>query len=295
MDYYQVLGVSRNATEKEIKSAFRRLAKQYHPDANPNDPTAEERFKQINQAYETLADPTKRQLYDQFGPDYEKYAAAGYRPGQGNPFGNQGGNQRVNVEFDNGAFADLFESFFGGFGRKAHKPDSTPGRDIEQRVVITLREAYDGTMRYISKSGQRKKVKIPPGADTGTKIRIAGEGEPPMMSGGTPGDLYLIVEVEPDPTFERDGDDLIVDVKVDAFTAMLGGDVEVPTMTRPVRLKLPAGTQSGQKLRISGKGMPRRKGDGYGDLYARIQITVPKSLTPQQRDMVEQLRRSLQE
>lgn len=293
MDYYQTLGVNRNATEKEIKSAFRKLAKQYHPDANPNDPAAEERFKQINQAYETLNDPNKRQMYDQFGADYEKYQAAGYKPGDGNPFGGNGGYQRVNVDYDNGGFGDLFESLFGGFGRKSRTPDAMPGRDIEQNITITLQEAYEGTMRYISKSGKRAKVKIPPGADTGTKIRIAGEGEPSMMGGGASGDLYLIVEVEPDPNFERDGDDLTVDVKVDAFTAMLGGEAEVSTMSRPVKLKIPAGTQSGQKFRISNKGMPRRKGDGHGDLYARVQITVPKNLTADQKRLVEELRQTI--
>ena len=167
-----------------------------------------------------------------------------------------------------------------------------PGRDLEHEVGITLREAYEGTTRYVTKGDRRLKVNIPAGADNGTKVRLTGEGEPGQ---GGPGDLYLIVRVDADPQFEREGDNLYVDVEVDMFTAMLGGDIRVPTLARAVKVKIPPGTQSGQKLRVSGKGMPRlRTKDQYGDLFARVMITVPRNLTTIQRELVEQLRSSLE-
>jgi len=297
-DYYDVLGVSKTADEKEIKRAFRNLAKQYHPDANPDNPNAAEKFKEINEAYEVLSDAEKRQQYDRFGPNFQQY---NNMRGGGNPYGN------VNVDFGDSPFGDLFETFFGGasrgrrgstntrfeYGPFGGTPASTQGQNIEHPITITLREAYEGTTRHITRDGQRVKVNIPAGAATGTKVRLAGQGEQ-GMGGGKPGDLYLVVEVQPDPTFERDGDDLYVDVKVDAFTAMLGGEAEVATMERPLRVTIPAGTQSGKKLRLAGKGMPRLKHKAQkGDLYARIVITVPTDLTDEQRVLVQQLRDSL--
>lgn len=296
-DFYQTLGVSRDASEKDIKQAYRRLAKRYHPDANKDDPRAEEQFKEVNTAYETLSDPEKRRLYDQFGPDYARYQAAGYNgsAGAGSPFGGMGGVNYTTTDFSGTPFEDIFESIFGGmggFGRTRGEPEAAPtkGRDITQEVTITLREAYDGTQLYINKGQRRAKVNIPPGADTGTKVRVAGEGEPGT---GGPGDLFLVIQVEPDAQFERDGDDLMVNVTVDAFTAMLGGEVRVPTMGRDVKLKIPPGTDSGRRFRLTGKGMPRlRQKDSYGDLYAQIQIHVPHSLNAEQRELVERLRRS---
>lgn len=293
-DYYDVLGVSRSADDKELKKAYRKLAKQYHPDANPDNPDAADKFKEISRAYEVLSDPDKRRQYDQFGPGFEQYGGF-----NGNPYGGAGG---ANVDFGDSPFADVFESIFGGgFNRSArgssgtrfeYGPFRTQGRDIEHNITISLREAHDGATRLITKDGRRVSVTIPAGAATGTKVRLAGEGEP-GSGGGQNGDLYLIVTVEPDATFERDGDDLTVDVKVDVFTAMLGGSVEIPTMGRPVVAKVPAGMQSGRKLRLSGKGMPRLKQKGStGDLYARLLITVPETLTDEQRALVQQLRDS---
>ncbi|MFW5748318.1 MAG: DnaJ C-terminal domain-containing protein [Chloroflexota bacterium] len=305
-DYYKVLGVAKDASDKDIKKAFRRLAKQYHPDANPNDPQAETRFKEVNEAYETLSDSEKRKLYDRFGPDYARYQAAGVSPEDFARYGGAGagpgGRTYTNVDFDfagGGAagspFEDIFESIFGGFSRTRRGGEeavSPRGRDLTREVVITLREAYEGTVRYITRGDRRVKVSIPAGADTGTKVRLAGEGEPGVM-GGEPGDLYLVVKVEDDGPFRRDGDDLHVDINVDAFTAMLGGEVRVPTMVREVKLKVPPGTQSGQKLRLGGKGMPKLRQKGqHGDLFAQVQISVPRDLTPSQRKLVEQLKNS---
>jgi curved DNA-binding protein len=290
-DYYDVLGVKRNASEKEIKSAFRKLAKKHHPDANPNDPTAEAKFKEINEAYEVLSDKEKREMYDRFGTVNPQAA-----PQWG---GTTGG---TNVDF--GDLSDIFEGLFGGGGRGRGRTRTqtrtspfggdvgfrVDGEDLIQAAPISLREAYSGTTRLVTKGDRTLRANIPAGAMTGTKVRLAGEGSP-GMNGGKAGDLYLVVEVEPDPQFERNGNDLTTDVKVDMFTATLGGDVEVPTLARPVKLKIPAGTQSGRKYRIAGKGMPiLRQPDKYGDLYARILITVPTNLTPEQREAVEKLR-----
>lgn len=300
-DYYKTLGVNRGASDRDIKKAFRRLAKQYHPDANPDDPTAEAKFKEINEAYEVLGDETKRKQYDRFGADFARYQQAS---GPGGFNGQQGGYYGQRVDMDGGSFSDIFENLFGGFGGRARAGRAgaagesfagqvVDGQDLEHNITITLREAFEGTTRYITKGERRIKVNIPAGATNGTKVRLSGEGEPSMM-GGKPGDLFLVVTVEPDSQFERDGDDLTTEVRVDLFTAMLGGEVRVPTLARPVKLKIPAGTQSGRRFRITGKGMPKlRTVDEYGDLYARVLITVPETLTPQQREQVEALRRML--
>jgi curved DNA-binding protein len=295
-DYYQTLGVKKDATDKEIKQAFRKLAKKYHPDANPDDPTAEAKFKEINEAYEVLTDAEKRKMFDQFGTVNPQEAAY-----QRQPWGDGGGTYHTNTDFGDGDFSSIFDSIFGGgAGRGARTRTRTDdfgranGRDIEQEVSITLREAYSGTTRMISKGERRVKANVPAGVTTGTKVRLSGEGEP-GYGGGRAGDLFLVVQVEPDEQFERKGDDLHTEVRLDMFTALLGGEVEVPTLDRPVKLKVPPGTQSGRRFRLSGKGMPiMRKQGEFGDLYARTLITVPTNLTDEQKQLVNQLRDSLQ-
>ena len=276
-DYYDVLGVGKNASDNEIKRAFRKKAKQYHPDANPDDPKAEARFKELNQAYEVLGDTEKRAQYDRFGANYEQFANGNF---QGQPFSSED-------------MSSIFEQFFGrggtdGFGRSM----AMDGQNIETNTTISLREAYEGTERILTKGGRQLRVKIPQGATTGTKVRLAGEGQP-GANGGRAGNLIIIVEVSSDANFERKGDNLYTDIEVDMFTAILGGEVDVPTMTRPVKMKVPSGTQSGNRLRLSGKGMPKLKEkNAFGDLYARVMVTVPTELTPAQQEQVEQLRKS---
>lgn len=282
-DYYDVLGVSRGASEDEIKRAYRQKAKQYHPDANPNNPGAEARFKEINEAYEVLRDDDKRSAYNHFGANWQNYQD--FNGGQ-NPFGNAGA---AHVDM-----SDLFETLFNGQRRGFRVNAVRDGEDIEQNTHISLREAYEGARRVVTfQDGRGVPFKIPRGAATGAKVRLAGEGHP-GIGGGRAGDLYLVVHVAEDPQFKRQGDDLHVDVKVDVFTAMLGGEAEVPTMTRPVRVKIRAGAQSGQKLRLAGKGMPKlRHENAFGDLYARVMVTVPHPLNAAQIELAEALRESL--
>jgi len=316
-DYYEILGVGRDADEKEIKRAFRRLARQHHPDVNPSDPEAEERFKEINEAYEVLADPEKRGKYDQLRTDWSRWQQAGRRPGEydwgqwtaGAP-GTEG--QRVHVRYGTqedledlfgGAspFSDFFSQIFGGMGTGA-TPDgfeyqvrAQRGQDYEQEVEISLQEAYQGTTRLLQKDGRRLEVKIPPGARTGTRIRMSGEGGPGAASGEA-GDLHLRVRITPDSRFERRGDDLHVTIAVDLFTAMLGGEVHVPTLGGDVMLSIPAGTQNGRVFRLRGKGMPHlREPEEHGDLYATVNVRLPTELTPRQRELVEKLQHMSQE
>ena len=314
-DYYKILGVEKTASEKEIKSAFRKLARTHHPDVNPNDPQAEARFKEINEAHEVLSDPEKRAKYDQLGADWRRWQQAG-GPGDFNwgQWTAGPGGQRVHVQygtpedlqdlFGGGSpFSDFFTSIFGGVGggnprRRAggrpqgfeYQPQPQSGQDLEQEVDISLHEAYSGTTRLLNKDGRRLEVKIPAGAKSGTRVRVRGEGAPGMAGGGA-GDLYLRVKVADDPRFERKGDDLYTTAPVDLYTAILGGEVSVPTLSGSVSLRIPAGSQNGKTFRLRGQGMPRlRQPNERGDLYARLDVRLPTTLTDRQRELFEELR-----
>lgn len=312
-DYYKILGVDKNASEKEIKSAFRKLARKHHPDVNPNDPQAEARFKEINEAYEVLSDPEKRTKYDQLGSDWQRWQRAGGRPGDfdWSRWTAAPGGGRVHVRYGTPddledllgrgtPFSDFFNSIFrglgggasrtGGFGGFDYQPQAQRGQDLEHEVEISLAESYHGTSRLLTKDGRRLEVKIPPGAKTGTRVRVRGEGGG-GVAGGQARDLYLKVKVARDPRFERKGDDLHTTVQVDLYTVVLGGEVRVPTLTGDVNLKIPPGSQNGQVFRLRGKGMPKlRRNTQYGDLYARLDVRLPTKLTPKQRELFEQLR-----
>ena len=282
-DPYKVLGVSRNAGDDDIKKAFRRLAKRWHPDANPDKPEAEARFKEISVAYEILEDPEKRKLYDRYGHNFANIAGNG-SAGAGHAQG-----------FDDATLQDILEGLFGGGGRGPGPGRARPsrGQSVERPLAINLQEAWSGASRRIRHRGRSIDVSIPRGARDGTKVRLAGEGEPDPF-GGPPGDLFLIIEVLPHERFSRDGDNLEVEMPLDMFTALLGGEVEVPTLSGSVRLKVPPGTQSGRRFRLSGRGMPLLRGkDRFGDLLARVRITVPTRLNPDQRRLAEELRDSL--
>jgi len=287
-DYYKILGVSRNASDDEIRKAYRKLAKQYHPDFNPNDKQAEERFKEINEAYEVLSDKKKRSYYDRVGSDYSSWQRRG-NPGDFN-WGQYGGGfpggARVNVEdlgdmFGGGAFSDFFQTIFGGGGGRT-AARSQP-RGYQQDLEITFQEAYEGTTRLIESNGKQKRVRIPAGVRTGSKVRVAGAGPNGM-------DLYLIVNVQEDSRFERRGNDLHTTATVDVFTAILGGEADVETMSGTVKLNIPAGTQPEQVFRLAGRGVPHVKDKKEtGDLYVKLKVQIPKYLSSKQRELLEEV------
>ncbi len=307
-DYYAVLGVPRTASEKDIKTAYRRLARKHHPDVNPGDKKAEQAFKEISEAYAVLSDAEKRKKYDRWGPDWERIEQAqaaganvGGHPGAGRTYtwSGTGGPTAgsAGFDFEGEDIGSLFEQLFGsaGAGRQRVRVTARKGSDLEQPVEIMLEEAFNGTQRTFqiqdTQTGQLRgvEVKIPAGAYDGLRIRVAGKGNP--GSGGAPnGDLYLVVHVRPHPTFERQGDDLHVKVRTPLYTAVLGGEVTVPTLkgTR-LALKVPAESQNGTKIRLAGQGMPRVKGEGRGDLYAELAVDLPRSLTPRERELFEEL------
>jgi len=347
-DYYEILGVRRDASQEEIKKAYRKLVRQYHPDANPGNKEAEEKFKLINEAYEVLSDPQKKAQYDQFG-------FAGDVPPS------YGGESAWDFGGFGDLFGDLFGDFFGGFGPRREVRTPQRGLDLEMPLIVTLMEAAYGatkvvhipkwercascggsgaapgtspvrcslcggkgqvetrsktpfgefvTVRTCSSCGgagyvindpckdcggrgrtrvKRKiEVNIPPGADTGTRLRIRGEGEE-GKNGGPPGDLFLVIEVEEDPVFQRRGDDLHVTVDVPFPVAVLGGKVKVPTLEGEEELELSPGTQAGSIKKLRGLGMPRQRGSGRGDLIVHINIAVPRNLTDKQRALIEAL------
>lgn len=320
-DYYQTLGIAKGASDKEIKQAYRKLARKFHPDVNPGDKSAEGKFKEINEANEVLGDPDKRRKYDELGANWRMYEQAqrqGQGAGAGSPFGGgawninmgggPGGGYRTMTEEemhemfgDENPFSDFFNAFFGGGApggaREAARPRgrarTQKGRDIEHEVELTLEEAFHGATRRISiKQGGHARtvdVRIPAGVKDGSRVRAAGEGES-GANGGSSGDLYLRVRLRPHAVFEREGDDLRTKVAVPVTTAVLGGEANVPTISGSVRLKIPETTQNGQVFRLKGHGMPViGKTDQRGDLYAAAEIQLPRSLTKEQRQHWETL------
>lgn len=310
-DYYKILGVERGAKEADIKKAYRKLALKYHPDRNPGDKTAEEKFKEINEAYQVLSDEQKRARYDQLGQAYSSWQQSGGSPGNFNweqwytgNAGNAGGPGGVRVDVGNlddlfgGGFSDFFESIFGGLGRSGGAGTRTrrqgagvrnAPRTYEQPVTISFQEAYQGSQRMIQVDGRRLEVKIPAGSKTGTRVRVPGGG--PASPGGQANDLHLVIDVAPDNRFERRDNDLYTDALVDLYTAVLGGQVNVATPAGNVLLTIPPGTQSGQTFRLSGRGMPHlRSPKTFGDLYVRVKVTIPRQLSQEQRGLFEKLK-----
>jgi curved DNA-binding protein len=279
-DYYATLGVDRNASDKEIRSAYRRLARKHHPDVNPGDKSSEALFKEINAANDVLGDPEKRRRYDKYGDNWEHADEIERMQRQRGP---GGGSFRyttagpdLGADFD---ISDIFGGLFGGNGRRARRAEQPPP-PVEYAVEVTLDEAFNGTKRVIMVEGdhgetRRLEVTIPPGVDNGSRVRIAGEGR--VGFSGRRGDLYLVIGVKTSPHFERKGDDLYTDVEVPLSTPVLGGEVEVQGIEKKVALRLPAGTQNGQTFRLKGLGMPKlSQPDKHGDLLARVKVKLPK-------------------
>jgi len=304
-DYYETLGVSKNASDDEIRKAFRKLARQHHPDVNKDKTAAEEKFKQLNEAYEVLGDPEKRKKYDELGANWNQ--PGGFQPPPGwdaQPGGafHRYGDGGVEFEFGGTGFSDFFEAFFGGargrsgfggggFGRRTAGPER--GNDLEADIMVTLEEALHGSKRTVSlrRSNSNKvetyQVKIPRGVHEGQRIRLAGQGEA-GAGGGKSGDLFLRVRLARHPDFTIEGSDLIHEVRIEAPQAVLGGELQVPTLEGNARLKLPPGTQPGQRFRLRAHGLPTASGT-RGDLFVVPQIQIPKKLTDRERKLWEQL------
>ena len=285
-DLYTALGVARDAGQKEIKRAFRKLAREHHPDVNPGDAASERKFKQVNEAYEVLSDEKNRKAYDKYGREWKhaeefEKAGVGGRGGARTRHWNSGSGHRS-------GFDDVFGSMFGG-GR----PARMRGRDLDHRVDVTLEEAFHGSQRTLTLRDEqgrprRIEVKIPKGVKTDSRVRVAGEGYP-GAGGGPSGDLYLVVNVLPHAAFERRGDDLHTNIPVALTGAVLGTEVEVPTLSGTVALKIPPETQNGKSFRLRGKGMPRLKGGGAGDLYAKVVVQLPANLSERERALFQEL------
>jgi DnaJ-class molecular chaperone len=328
-DYYSTLGVAKTANAKELKQAFRKLARKYHPDVNPNDKTAEAKFKEINEAYEVLGDPEKRKKYDELGANWRAYEQAGAGAGQGfdpsqfggwnvhfgggSGGGSTGGYRTVTEDEmremfgDQNPFSDFFNTFFGGAmggsdepgrrGTRVRARGPRKGRDVEQELELPLEDSYTGTMRRFSikHDGHARTVdvRIPAGVGEGSRVRVAGEGEQ-GANGGQAGDLYLRIRQTPHSRFERKGRDLYTHVSIPLTTAVLGGEADVPTLSgKSLRLRIPPTTQIGQTFRLKGHGMPvTGKPDEHGDLYATVDVQLPRELTAEQRQHFEALKNS---
>lgn len=303
-DYYKVLGVPKKAEEKEIRTAYRKLARQFHPDVNPGDPEAENRFKEVTEAYEVLGDPEKRKKYDQLGSAWRSHqrspSAGGFdwsqwsqRPAGGSSYTYTTAEELEEILGGRGAgFSSFFETLFGTAGaRPAARPSrARKGQSVEYPVSISLAEAYHGTTRVLSKEGRRLEVTIPPGVRSGSKVRLAGEGAP-GPGGGPSGDLYFVIDVAPDSRFERRGDDLALTLEVPLLTAVLGGEVAVEALGGTVQLRIPPETPNGRRFRLAGKGMPKLKHpDQHGDLIVTLTIVLPTRLSDEERGLYERLR-----
>ncbi len=313
-DYYKTLNVDRKASGEEIKKAYRKLALEYHPDRNPGSHAAEEKFKEINEAYQVLSDSEKRARYDELGESYTRFQQRGGTPGNFNWedwYSTRAGNSTVHgtggVQFDmgdlneifGGGFSDFFTRIFGGYqGYRRATPEQQANKRVgkpsyEQEVEITFHESYHGAHRGVELDGRRLEVDIPRGARTGTRVRVP--GVIPTNSPDQKGDLFLLIRVAEDSRYERKGDDLHMEVDIDLYTAVLGGEVQVDTMSGKVVLTVPAGTQPGQMFRLAGKGMPRLKNpQSYGNLLVRAKIKIPRNLTSHQRELFQELVQSSQ-
>lgn len=285
-DYYQILGVKKTATEDEIKKAYRTLAKKHHPDRNKGNKEAENKFKEISEAYAVLSDKEKREQYDRLGREAFSFGGGGQNPFAGfdfSQFGGAGRRTRTGRRGEPAGFTDIFSDLFGG-GATGFEEVPARGSDINAELTIGFREAVTGATMDLTVDANPIKVKIPEGVADGQTIRLRGKGGPGNM-GAPPGDLNVLVHVKPHPFFERRGDDIYIDLPVTVGEAIRGAEIEVPTIRGPVRARIPPGTQGGQTFRLSGKGV-KKKGGGYGDEYHRVQIVVPRDAPA---DAVEKL------
>ena len=304
-DYYEILGVAPSADKKVIKQTYRQLARKHHPDVNPGNKEAEEKFKTINEAYQVLSDEKQRKKYDELRAQYQQWQQTGgpqqqdfdwqhwsAQPSKGTRTQYTNAEDLEDLFGSASPYSDFFSNIFGGdraSSRRGAPPSPRRGRDVEYEVDLTLEEAFHGAERSLEMDGHRFKAGIPAGVRTGSRVRLAGQGEP-GQNGGPAGDLYLIIKILPNETFEREGDDLHMDIPLDIFTAIAGGEVRISSMERPLTLTIPPRTNANRSFRIRGKGMPHL-GDPKtrGDLFARVRLVLPDSLTDQEVNSISAL------
>jgi curved DNA-binding protein len=288
IDYYQVLGVNKNATEEEIKKAYRKMARKLHPDLNPNDKEAHKKFQQVNEANEVLSDPEKRKKYDQYGKDWAH--ADQFEKAQQSRSYTSEGPQGFGGDFDDDGFSSFFESMFGNTGRSGRsRQGKFRGQDYNSELRLSLRSAAATHQQTLSINGKNVRITIPAGVENGQVIKLKGHGAP-GINGGPNGDLYITFVIENDPRYKRNGDDLYVTEDLDLYTAVLGGEITIETLTGKIKLKVNPETQNGTKTRIKGKGFPVYKKEGqYGDLYITYNIKIPTHLTEKQKELFRTL------
>jgi len=304
-DYYKILGVDKSASQEEIKKAYRHLAKKYHPDKHKGDKQAEEKFKEIGEAYEVLKDPEKRKKYDQLGANWKHFQQAGGQAGDfdWSQWTSRPGGRTFTFEGDlsdlfggSSGFSDFFETIFGGMGGSGRgqsrrtRTAGAKGSDVQSEITLTLEEAYHGASRIFQLGGKKIRITIKPGIEDGQQLRVKGHGSPGRF-GGEAGDLYVRVRIAPHPRYARHGNDLLQTLPVNLYTAVLGGQAEVPTFTGNVKITIPPGTQNGKTLRLRGKGMPvYGRENQFGDMLVKVHVRIPEKLTAEEKELFERLR-----
>lgn len=295
IDYYKVLGIEKNASEADIKKAYRKLARKYHPDLNPGDENAKKMFQQINEANEVLSDPEKRRKYDQYGKDWkhgEEFEKARQQQRRHAGAFRGGFGETQGQAFDEGDFSDFFESMFGGgFSRAGHRSVRYRGQDVSATLALNLTDVLETRKQTITVDGKNIRLTIPAGLENGQTIKVAGYGGP-GINGGPNGDLYITFSIRNNTRFRREGSNLYTEVGIDLYTAVLGGDLTLDTLTGKVRLKVPPETQNGTKVKLRNKGLPVYKKEGqYGDLYVTYQVKIPVNLSQKEKDLFQELAR----
>jgi len=291
VDYYKILGLDKNASQDDIRKAYRKLARKYHPDVNPDNKEAHKKFQEINEANEVLGDAEKRKKYDQYGKDWqhaEQFEQARQQRSQ-RQYTDGGAGQEFYGDFGGNDFSEFFESMFGGGGGRRKRETKFRGQDYDAQLHLSLRDAYATHQRTITIDGKNVRVTIPAGVENGQKVRLKGYGAP-GVNGGPAGDLYITFVIEDDAQFKRSGNDLHINAQIDLYTAVLGGEITIDALAGKIKLKVPAGTQNDTKVRIKAKGFPVYKKDGeFGDMYVTYKISIPADLSEKEKELFTEL------